>query len=67
MHTSNREIVADMTEDMRQQAGRENDLSSLRFGAQQFKKILIQTFDRYCESGLYTRKYHVPDHMVKGI
>lgn len=29
------------------------------------KKILIQIFDKYCGSVLYTMKYHSLYHMVK--
>lgn len=45
----------------------EEDLSSIEGRARELKKMLVKTFDGYCDSSMHTLKHHLPDHAVEGI
>lgn len=42
-------------------------MRNLKSMVKEFKKILVSTFDEHCDSRLFTPRYRLLDHMVKGI
>lgn len=46
-----------MTEDLRQRASRETEVSSLERTVRKFKKMFLETFDDHCDSGLHNLNY----------
>lgn len=59
MHIHYSELVADMPGAIGQRSLTEKDLSRLERMVQKSKKMLVQTFDEHCDTGLYTFKYHL--------
>lgn len=64
VHTGYGEMFADVAGYMGQQARRKEDLDRMERENKEFKGSLIETFEEYCNSVLYTLKYHLPDHTL---
>lgn len=67
VHTLYNEIVCDLKRDVEQQIWDEKELGRLYRTVNQFKTILVEKFNQYCDSGLDTLKYHLLDHMVEDL
>lgn len=61
------EINFDGKEDERHGAWGEEDFDSLKKRTKAFKRMLVQMLEEHCDTGLYTRTYHLQDHMVEDI
>lgn len=67
VHTMYSEIVNEVTGDGEYKIRSEEELVKLEERVKEFKRELVERFDDHCESGLYTLKFHLLDHMVEDI
>lgn len=58
------EIAANVTEDMGQQVWSNEELESLKILVKILKMMLLEMFDKHCNTRLHTLKYHLFDHML---
>lgn len=64
IHTGYGKITAGVTEGM-EHGHRVMKVRCLERAVKEFKQTLVEAFDNYSDSGLYTLRYHLLYHMVK--
>lgn len=59
------EIVYEVTKEVGEQLRSEEKLKRLPGNINPFKSLLVETFREHCDSGMYTLRCCLPDHMVE--
>lgn len=59
IHLRYGEIVVDVSENIVQRAWSEEELGSLERMVNEFKTMLVKTFEKHCDYGLYTLRYYL--------
>lgn len=67
VHTPSSEIVSDRTRMMQELGWCEDDLSALLIKIEEFKMMLLKTFDKHCDTISYTLKYNSLYQMSENI
>lgn len=67
VHMHYGQIVADVTGALAQRAWREEDRGSLARTVKESKRMLAQIFDKHCDLGMNTVKYHLHEHVMENI
>lgn len=65
VHTRSSKVLAGVTGDIRHPTCSEEELDTLEKRVKQFKNMLVEAVDELCDSGLYTLRDRLLDHMVE--
>lgn len=64
LHSLYGSVLAEMTREMRQRVLSEEQLNILKERVTELKRLLVETFDAFCDSCLCNLNYRLPDLMV---